>query len=101
MDQSNKVHVWLDCDPGLDDVLAIILAASHPRLNLIGVSTSPGNSSIENTTQNALDVLYNIGKSHIPVVMGSPNPLGTMASFAAHMHGGNGLGDVVIPKSDK
>jgi inosine-uridine nucleoside N-ribohydrolase len=54
--------------------MAIILAACDDRINLLGVSTSPGNSTLENTTRNALDVLYNIGKSHIPVVMGSPKP---------------------------
>jgi uridine nucleosidase len=66
-----KIHVWLDCDPGLDDIMAIILAAGEPRINLLGVSTSPGNSSIENTTRNALDILYNIGRSDIPVIMGA------------------------------
>ncbi len=63
--------VWLDCDPGLDDALAIILAASHERINLIGVSTSAGNTTLEHTTRNALDLLFNVGKQHIPVVKGS------------------------------
>ena len=58
----SKISVWLDCDPGLDDTLAIILAAWHENVNLIGVSTSAGNTSLDNTTKNALDILYNIGK---------------------------------------
>ena len=65
------IKIWLDCDPGLDDTLAIILAACHVSLKLIGVSTSGGNTDIENTTKNALDILFNIKKSHIPVIRGS------------------------------
>lgn len=75
-DQSDQViDVWLDCDPGLDDCFAIIMAAAHPRLNLLGVSTTAGNTSIENTTKNASDILSIIGKSHIPVYMGAKAPL--------------------------
>ena len=63
--------IWLDCGPGLDDALAILLSAHHERINLIGISTSAGNTSLDNTTKNALDLLYNIGKQDIPVVIGS------------------------------
>lgn len=63
--------IWLDCDPGLDDALAILLAAHHERINLIGISTSAGNTNLDNTTRNALDLLFNIGKQNIPVVKGS------------------------------
>ena len=66
-----KHTVWLDCDPGLDDTFAIILAAHHPTINLIGVSTSAGNTSLENTTRNALDILYSVKKSDVVVVSGS------------------------------
>ena len=54
----NKIRVWLDCDPGHDDMLAIIMAALSERIELIGISTSAGNSIIQNTTQNALNILY-------------------------------------------
>ena len=40
------INTWLDCDPGLDDTLALLMAAHHDRLNLIGVSTSAGNTSL-------------------------------------------------------
>lgn len=63
--------VWLDCDPGLDDTFAIIYAAHSRDIHLLGVSTSPGNTNLQNTTQNALDVLYNIGRKDVPVFMGS------------------------------
>jgi len=54
----DKMKVWLDCDPGHDDMLAIIMAALNERIDLIGISTSAGNSVIENTTQNTLNILY-------------------------------------------
>jgi uridine nucleosidase len=69
--QESKVTLWLDCDPGLDDTFAIIYAAHSKDINLLGISTSPGNTSLRNTTQNALDVLYNIGRKDVPVYTGS------------------------------
>jgi inosine-uridine nucleoside N-ribohydrolase len=66
---------------------------------LLGVSTSPGNTSLANTTQNALDVLYNIGKSGIPVFAGSNQLIKGEMKLAEHMHGSNGLGGVELPKS--
>ena len=54
----DTMKVWLDCDPGHDDMLAIIMAALNERIDLIGISTSAGNSVIENTTKNALNILY-------------------------------------------
>ena len=91
--------IWLDCDPGLDDALAILLAAHHERINLIGISTSAGNTNLENTTRNALDLLYNIGKQNIPVVKGSNQLVKGEMDLATHMHGSDGLGGVEIPHS--
>ncbi len=65
------ISLWLDCDPGLDDTFAIIYAAYDKNIDLLGISTSPGNTNLVNTTQNALDVLYNIGKSDVTVYVGS------------------------------
>ncbi len=64
--------IWLDCDPGLDDTLALILAAKSPHIKLLGVSTSAGNTNLDNTTKNALDILFNLHRSDVPVVRGSP-----------------------------
>jgi inosine-uridine nucleoside N-ribohydrolase len=71
MQANNKQYVWLDCDPGLDDTMAIVLAAKTEQIELLGVSTSAGNTSIDNTTKNALDILHNIQRSDVPVVKGS------------------------------
>ena len=69
--QNQKIDVWLDCDPGHDDMMAIILAALSEQLNLIGISTSAGNSILENTTQNTLNILAQIGRTDIKVYKGS------------------------------
>lgn len=84
--------LWLDCDPGLDDTFAIIYAAHHPSLLLLGVSTSPGNTSLQNTTQNALNVLHNIGRNDVPVFPGSNYLIQGEMKLAEHVHGSNGLG---------
>ncbi len=68
---SDKIDLWLDCDPGLDDILAIIYAAHSERIKLVGLSTSPGNSTLKNTTKNALDILYHIGRTDVQVYAGS------------------------------
>ena len=93
--------VWLDCDPGLDDTFAIILAAQHPDIELMGLSTSAGNSSLGNTTRNALDILFNIQCSHIQVVKGSNMLIAGEPALAEYVHGAGGLGGVLIPRSDK
>ena len=54
---NNKKYVWLDCDPGHDDAIAILLAATDPELELIGISTVFGNNPINNTTKNALSMI--------------------------------------------
>lgn len=74
--------VWLDCDPGHDDMLAIIMAALSQGVQLIGISTSAGNSVIENTTQNALNILYEIGRNDIQVIKGAPGPLNSKLETA-------------------
>lgn len=55
----------------MDDAFAVVLAARHNRINLLGVSTSAGNTSLKNTTKNALNLLFNVGRSDVKVVQGS------------------------------
>ena len=92
-----SIPIWLDCDPGLDDTLAIVLAAKHSKLRLIAVSTSAGNTSIDNTTKNALDVLYSLRRQDVPVIRGSEVLVGGVPHLAEHMHGQGGLGGVLLP----
>ena len=99
--QQERKDVWLDCDPGLDDTFAIILAAHHPQVNLVGVSTSAGNTTLNLTTRNALDILYSVKRSDVPVYKGSAELVKGEMKFAEHIHGEGGLGGIKLPKSDK
>ncbi|ODV97618.1 hypothetical protein PACTADRAFT_132 [Pachysolen tannophilus NRRL Y-2460] len=95
-----RIPIWLDCDPGHDDAIAIILAACSPKYQLIGISTVHGNASLEKTTYNALSVLTSIGKENeIPVYKGSSKPLIREPSYAPNIHGESGLeGSNLLPK---
>lgn len=93
-ESSEMIDVWLDCDPGLDDVFAIVMAVGHPKINLLGVSTTSGNSTIENTTRNASNVLGMLGKDNIPVYMGSKSSTTIGPKLGQDSHGAGGLGGV-------
>lgn len=67
--------IWLDCDPGHDDAMAILLAAYTPRLRLLGISTVAGNQSLPLCTANALAVLHAAGVEGVPVYEGQAGPL--------------------------
>ena len=56
-----KIDIWLDCDPGIDDTFAMILSAYSPKINLLGISTVSGNSNVEYMTKNTLKILNLIG----------------------------------------
>ncbi|KAL2223087.1 uridine nucleosidase Urh1 [Thermoascus aurantiacus ATCC 26904] len=100
--QDSAIPLWLDCDPGHDDAFAILLAAHHPSLNLLGISTIHGNASLENTTANAGSVLEAIGKPEIPVYPGSKKPFCRPAVHAPDIHGASGLdGTDLLPKASR
>ena len=84
-------RVLLDCDPGHDDAIAIMLAVSDPSIDLIAVTTVAGNVTLEHTTRNALRVLDLIGRTDIPVAAGRDSPRIRDLSTAAAMHGESGL----------
>lgn len=83
--------VLLDCDPGHDDAIAIMLAVSDPAIDLLGVTTVAGNVPLEHTTRNALRVLDMVERPDIPVAAGRLGPLARPLSTAAVMHGESGL----------
>ncbi|KAL4768910.1 Inosine/uridine-preferring nucleoside hydrolase domain-containing protein [Aspergillus nidulans var. acristatus] len=96
------IPVWLDCDPGHDDAFAILLAAHHPSLNLLGITTIHGNASLENTTINATRVLEAIGRPEIPVYPGTKKPFCRPAVHAPNIHGDSGIdGTELLPKASR
>lgn len=67
-----KIPIWLDCDPGHDDAMAILLGCFHPAFELLGISTCFGNAPPENTDYNARSLLTAMGKAQaIPVYKGA------------------------------
>src|SRR6202042_2351831 len=84
--------IILDCDPGIDDALAIAFATASPAIDLIGLTTVAGNVSLDKTTANALAVASFVGAKDVPVTPGAAAPLLRPALHAAHVHGDSGLG---------
>lgn len=95
---TQPTKILLDCDPGIDDALAILLAIASPEVELVGVTTVGGNSQVENETRNALAVLELAGAALVPVAQGSPRGLLKDLTTAADTHGLAGLGDAQLPE---
>src|SRR6185503_7378300 len=83
--------IVIDCDPGHDDAIAILLALGSPELELIGVTTVAGNQTLDKTTRNALVTLEVADRGDIPVAAGAEAPLRRELRTAAHVHGESGL----------
>ncbi|KAH8762466.1 Inosine/uridine-preferring nucleoside hydrolase domain-containing protein [Diaporthe sp. PMI_573] len=102
MTEDERVPVWLDADPGHDDVFAILLAAYHPGIKLLGISTVFGNAPLEKTTWNATSVLTAIGQhDRIPIYPGASSPLQRprLSENAEDIHGESGLdGTTLLPE---
>lgn len=88
---SNPSHrVIIDCDPGHDDMAAILLAAWHDSIQIEAITTVCGNASLDNTTNNALRIVAAFGLD-IPVYRGAVQPLLHRYEFPAEFHGPSGL----------
>jgi purine nucleosidase len=94
------IPIILDCDPGHDDAIALLLALASPELELLGVATVHGNQTLEKTTANAIRVLDLAGRSDVPVAAGADRPLARPLTVASHVHGESGLdGPALAPAS--
>jgi len=92
------IPVIIDTDPGLDDALALLLALGSPEVDVVGVTTVVGNTTLANATTNALRILELAGRSDIPVAAGAARPLVREAlRTAAYVHGTDGLGGLPLP----
>ncbi|BEL09311.1 pyrimidine-specific ribonucleoside hydrolase RihA [Actinoplanes sichuanensis] len=92
----------VDCDPGHDDALALLLAAGDPRARLLGVTTVAGNQTLDKTTRNALRVLALAGVRDVPVAAGCDRPLVGELTVAEDIHGASGLDgpDLDVPVAE-
>ncbi len=90
--------IVIDCDPGHDDAIAILLALASPEVELRGITTVAGNQTLEKTTRNALKVLELAGRADIPVAAGADTPLARTLRVAANVHGESGLDGPSLPE---
>jgi inosine-uridine nucleoside N-ribohydrolase len=89
--------IVLDCDPGHDDAIALLLALASPEVELVGVTTVSGNQTLEKTTANAIRVLDHVGRDDVPVAAGAGRPLVRERYVAAYVHGETGLDGPDLP----
>ena len=92
---STPVPIVLDCDPGHDDAIAIVVAARHTEL--LGITTVAGNAPLERTTHNAL-IMRHLLDLDVPVHSGADRPMVVPASHAAYVHGESGMDGADLPQ---
>ncbi|WP_315794197.1 nucleoside hydrolase [Paenibacillus sp. BIC5C1] len=93
--------VIMDCDPGHDDAIAIILAAAQPELEILAITTVSGNAEIEKTTQNALQICDLISLNDVVVSKGASEPLVRLRENAPGIHGESGLDGPKFPEPSR
>ena len=91
------IPVLVDCDPGQDDAIALLLALASPELELLGVTTVAGNQTLDKVTANAIRVLELAGRGEVPVAAGADRPLARELVTAADAHGESGLDGPGLP----
>ena len=91
------IPILIDCDPGHDDAIALLLALASPEVELLGVTTVSGNQTLEKTTANAIRVLEFVGRGEMPVAAGADRPLARERFVAAYVHGESGLDGPALP----
>ena len=90
----------IDCDPGVDDAVGLLLAFASPELDLLAVTTVGGNVPVEKTTRNARIIRQVAGREDVPVFAGAARPLRREPAGAGEFHGAEGLGDLEAVEPD-
>ena len=90
--------VILDCDPGMDDSMAIVMAAKSPQLELLAVTTVSGNYPVQITSTNARKILEMLGRQDIPVAKGMAHPMVRTAPPDPFTHGSDGQAENFLPE---
>jgi len=91
------MKILLDCDPGHDDAIALLLALASPEVELVGITTVHGNQTLEKTTVNALKLLEFVGRTEVPVAAGAARPIRREAFVAEYVHGKSGMDGPSLP----
>lgn len=94
----NKRKIIIDCDPGIDDSLAIMLALTSPEIEVLGITIVCGNSPVEMGFENAKKILKQMNRLDVPVYMGEPRPLKRDYVNALDTHGADELGESFLPE---
>ena len=92
--------IWIDCDPGVDDAAALLLAHWQEETDIVGISTVSGNAYVDQTTENALKLCDLMG-AYYPVHRGAEKPLFRAYHDGAEFHGKNGLGGAELPEPSR
>ncbi|WP_106211585.1 nucleoside hydrolase [Glaciihabitans tibetensis] len=93
-------RIILDCDPGHDDAVALLLAHGNPSVELVAITTVYGNQSIDKVTRNALSIARVAGITGVPFARGAHRPLVRKLETAASIHGESGLDGPELPEPD-
>jgi pyrimidine-specific ribonucleoside hydrolase len=96
-----KTSIILDVDTGIDDAFAVLFAAVHPEIKLLGITCVDGNTNIDNVVANTLKVLDAAQAPDIPVARGALRPLLGQSQYAEYVHGADGMGDLGISPSKR
>ena len=94
----NKIPIIIDCDPGHDDAIALLVALASPQLDVKAITTVAGNSFIESTTDNALKILELINRGDVPVAKGASSPIINKLDVGKSIHGESGMDGPYLPK---
>lgn len=97
----NKTSIILDVDTGVDDAFAVLFAALHPDINLLGITCVDGNTHVDQVVANTFKVLDAAGAGKIPVARGATRPLLGISQYAEYVHGADGMGDLGIAPSTR
>lgn len=93
--ENRRTKIIFDTDPGVDDAMALLFALRCPELEILGVTTVFGNSNVDITTRNALNLLDFAGRTDIPVARGAARPLAKAPGATAEwVHGDGAMGNI-------
>lgn len=92
-----RIPVIIDCDTGIDDIIALAFILASDKLDVLGITTVAGNQKLELTTYNTLNAVALMGREEIPVARGEARPLERELKDAGYIHGESGLGTYTFP----